>query len=45
MNWWIRDLGDFYVLMVNDSKVAVFFDRETTIKFMNEFGVAMEVIK
>jgi hypothetical protein len=43
INWWIRDLGDHYILMANDSLVSFFYDRDSLYKFIKQFNVPMEI--
>ena len=45
MNWWIQDFGDHWVLMVNDYIVSVFWDKHLVLKFMEQFGIPMEIRK
>jgi hypothetical protein len=42
INWWIRDLGDHFILMANDSIAAIFLDWHSVKLFVKQFGVIIE---
>ena len=42
INYWIYDEGKDYILMANDSKIAIFTDYKSVEIFVRDFGITIE---